>query len=168
MNDALLVSGFEGLGNLPGDGQRFVDGNRPEANAVSKRVSVHELQREGMDPVALLEAVDARDVRVIEGREHPGFALETRDSLGVCGEHLGQDLQRHTALQPGILRQLDLAHAAGPDHVHDLVRADSSAWADTHFLEVGALYGSAPSASADWLISAATHLLALPSHPRGR
>jgi hypothetical protein len=50
-----------------------------------------------MDRRALLEPVNLRDVRVIEGRERLRFALESRQPIGVAGKRLGQDLDRDVA-----------------------------------------------------------------------
>jgi hypothetical protein len=36
-------------------------------------------------------------MRMIERRQRLRFALEARDTLGVAGERLGQDFQRHIA-----------------------------------------------------------------------
>ena len=44
MNDALLVRRFQRLGDLPRDGQRLVEWNRPACDAVGERRPVDQLQ----------------------------------------------------------------------------------------------------------------------------
>ena len=62
-----------------------------------------------MYPVRLFKAVDVRDVRMVQRREGLGFALESRDALGISGEQLRQDLDRDVAIEPRVARTIDLA-----------------------------------------------------------
>ena len=52
MDDALLVRRLERLGDLPGDGQRFVQWKRPLRDAVGERRSFDQLQDERADALA--------------------------------------------------------------------------------------------------------------------
>ncbi len=47
-----------------------------------------ELHHEGGDAVGLLEAVNARDVGMIQRGEQLRFALEPREPVGVLGERV--------------------------------------------------------------------------------
>src|SRR5262249_21311121 len=60
----------------------------------------------------ILEPVDRAHVRVVERREQPRLALETREPVGVAREGRRQHLERHRALELRVLREIDLAHAA--------------------------------------------------------
>jgi hypothetical protein len=53
-----------------------------------------------------------RDVLVIEGRQNLGFALKSRQTIGVSRDIGGQDLDRDLSLQLGIARAIHLAHPA--------------------------------------------------------
>ena len=66
MNDALLVRRFQCLGDLLGDGQCLVERNRPLRDTVRERRSLDQLHHERADTVALFEAVDLRDVRMVQ------------------------------------------------------------------------------------------------------
>jgi hypothetical protein len=55
-----------------------------------------------------LEAVDAGNMRMVEGGEHLRLALEAGSSIRVAGERLGQDLQRHITIKPRVARAIDL------------------------------------------------------------
>jgi hypothetical protein len=69
----------------------------------------------------LLEAVDGRDVGVVEGRQHLGLAPEAGQAFGVPGEIVGQDLQGDLAVELGVAGQVDLAHAAAADGAFEFV-----------------------------------------------
>ena len=52
---------------------------------------------------------------MIERRCSLRFLFEAAHSILVSGHFWGQNLQRHFAVEPRILSQIDLAHAAGAD-----------------------------------------------------
>ena len=49
VNDPLLVRRFEGVGDLLGDGQRLVEGNRASRNALRQILALDEFHHEGVD-----------------------------------------------------------------------------------------------------------------------
>ena len=59
--------------------------------------------------LGLLDTVDGTDVRVIQCRQHPRFAIEPGAPLSVRGENGGQDLDRDVAGEGRIVRAIDLA-----------------------------------------------------------
>ena len=74
-------------------------------------------------PSGILEAVDVRDVRMIQRREHLRFALEAREPIRIAREHVGQDFDRDVAIEASCRgARYDLAHAAGADGRDDLVQ----------------------------------------------
>src|SRR5262249_50637748 len=122
VNDALLVRGLEGGGDLPRDRQRLVDGNWPLRDAIRKRCAVDELHHERLDGRGLLEPVDCGNVRMVERREQLGLPLKPRQALRVGGGLGRQDLDRDLALQPGVGRAIDLPHAAFAQLPEDVIR----------------------------------------------
>jgi hypothetical protein len=66
MDDSLLVRGFERLGNLPRDGERFVEGHRTEGYPIRELGSFDEFQHEELRALRLVEAVDRADVGMVE------------------------------------------------------------------------------------------------------
>jgi serine/threonine-protein kinase len=58
------------------DGQSLIDGNRPLGDAVRQRRALDQFHDEGRRPVAFLDAVDLPDVRMVQGRERLGLAVE--------------------------------------------------------------------------------------------
>ena len=72
----------------------------------------------------VFEAMDLRDVRMIEGGEHLRFTTEAREAIGIVGNGRQQDLDRDLAIQLRVEGFVDLAHPARADPCLDLIRAD--------------------------------------------
>ncbi len=92
---ALLVCGFQSLGDLLRDGEGLIDGDRPLRDAVSERRSFHQLHHERLHAVGFFEAVDRSDVGMVQRGEHFGFALEPRQAIHIGGDGLGQHFECH-------------------------------------------------------------------------
>jgi len=60
VDDSLIVRGLQGVGELPGDAQAFVDRNWATVDPVGERLTIDELHDQGTDAVNLLEPVDLR------------------------------------------------------------------------------------------------------------
>jgi hypothetical protein len=59
---------------------------------------------------------------MVHRRERPGLALEAGHAAAVEAMPIGKDLQGDVALEPDVVRTIDLAHGTRPESVHDLVR----------------------------------------------
>ncbi len=77
--------------------------------------------------VGFLDSVDRGDGWMIQRREHARLALETRDTLGVAREFLGQHLDCDAAAELRIGSLVHVPHAAGADVRGDLVVCESAA-----------------------------------------
>ena len=73
------------------------------------------------------EAVDLRNLRVVERREHVRFARKPCHPVGIAFKDLRENLQRDVAIQGRVTGTVYLAHAACADRGNDLVHADASA-----------------------------------------
>ena len=71
--------------------------------------------------IVLFQALDDRDVRVIEGREDCGFALETLKCLCIFGLIFRQKLQSDTPVQSQIFGGIDDAHPPAAQEFNNLV-----------------------------------------------
>jgi hypothetical protein len=80
-----------------------------------------------LTPVGGFEAVDGADIRMIEGSEHSGFALEAREPFRLRREMAREDLDRHVAAQGRVARAIHLAHAADAEQALDAIRTDRRA-----------------------------------------
>ena len=107
------------------DEQRLGDRDRPAREALREVFTLDELHNQRPDAVRLLEAVDVRDVLMVQRGQRPGLALKPRDPLCVGGERLGQDFDRDGAIQLRVLRSIDFTHTAGAERGQDLVRAEA-------------------------------------------
>ena len=115
MDDAAIVRRLERLRDLTADRDDLADCERTGGQAFGERRPLDELEHECGHVPALLDAVDRADVRVIEGRERASLVLEPRPSIRVVREGVGQDLDRNRASEPGVVRAVHLAHAAGAE-----------------------------------------------------
>jgi hypothetical protein len=55
------------------------------------------------------------------------FSLKTSQGLLVPGDFIGQKLQRHEAVQPGVLGFVNNTHASATEAFHNAVVGDSLA-----------------------------------------
>ena len=119
MDHSLFVRGLERLGDLPGDGKHVAHGTGPARDAFGQRLAFDQLHDDGRRGVALLQAVDLSDVRMVQRGEHTRFPREARHSIGVTGEFGQQDFHRNVAVQLGIVCPVDLTHSTAPDQRPD-------------------------------------------------
>src|SRR5262249_18849352 len=78
------------------------------------------------------EAVDVRDVRVVQGCQHFCFALKATDSVLVKGELIRQDLDCDFTLQLQIASPVHLAHATLSEQGSYFKRAKLRADCESH------------------------------------
>ena len=83
MDDAFLVRRLERVGDLSRDARAPRRAAAARRDPFRQRLALDQLQHEGAHAVGLFEAVDRRDVRVVERRQHPRLALEARQPLGI-------------------------------------------------------------------------------------
>ena len=91
---------------------------------LAQRLAVDELHHDVGQPGRLPDVVDRHDVRVAERGRRARLLREAPEAQRVGGEPLGQELDRHVAVQLLVVGPPDLAHAAGPDAGGQLVSAE--------------------------------------------
>ena len=121
MDDALFMRGFKRVSDLFGDRERIRQWNGATRDVRGQVLSLDQFH----DECIRFDAVDLRDVRVVQRREHLPFALEARDAIGVGRERLGQNLQRDVAIEVRVFRAIDLTHPASAEGGRDFVRSES-------------------------------------------
>jgi hypothetical protein len=77
---------------------------RAFCDAIREHRAFHEFQDERVRAAGVLEAVDRRDVGMVEGGEHLRFSAEPCDAITIKREGLRQDLQRDIAIELGVAR----------------------------------------------------------------
>src|SRR5258705_5849025 len=123
MDDALLVRRFKGFGDLPRDWQRLVERNPTPRDPLRQVLTLDQFQHEPAYAARIFQAVDMRDVRMIEGRERLRFAREACQAIGIAGEGVRKDLERDVAIQLRVAGAIDLAHPARAEGRENLIRA---------------------------------------------
>ena len=115
------MSGFPGPSGIEGPGPSGIDGSPTLLSYVVSGFSR-----------TLLETIDSRNVRMIQGCEDFRLTLKPREPLGVAGERLRQDIERNLALKARVARTVDLPHAAGAERTRDLIDDDTGARRKSH------------------------------------
>src|SRR5439155_5023738 len=90
------------------------------------------LERRVAPALALLEAVDRRDVRMVERCQNARLALESLEVFRIGGGILGERLERNGAAQPRIVREENDPHPAAPDLAVYPIRAYGGAGGRRH------------------------------------
>ena len=62
---------------------------------------------------------------MVQGGKRLGFALKSREAIGVLWSRGRQNFDRNITIELRIAGAIDLAHSAGPEQGLDLVRTDS-------------------------------------------
>ena len=75
--------------------------------------------------VVEFEAVNLRDVRMIERGECSSFAIKSCQPFGILRDRLGQHFDRYVATEVGIRRPMHLPHPARANLGGDLIRAEA-------------------------------------------
>jgi MFS family permease len=100
------------------------------AHEVAERSPRHELHDDEGTLLARTEVEDADDVRVLDGPEGLGLAMEALDELGNARKRGPHDLHRDLAVKRAVVRAEDVGHAAAADAVRELVAAADQAHDD--------------------------------------
>ena len=128
VDDPTVVRRFQGFCNLRRRDERFVQGNRAAREPLLDRFAVNQLEDEHGHPLAgrvvLFDAVDCRNVRMVQRGEQTGLALEARQPIRIGQEQGRKYFAGDVSLQPKIAGAVDLTHPARPERSGDLVATD--------------------------------------------
>src|SRR5262249_58065251 len=98
MDDAQFMRRFERLRDLLRDWERFIDWDRATRDALREILALDEFHDERGQVARTLEAVDRRDIRMVERREHLRLTLKARQPIRIASDRGGQHLDRHRPL----------------------------------------------------------------------
>jgi hypothetical protein len=132
VHDSCVVRRFQRLGQLAGDWQHFVERKRTAFDTVGQVLSGDELHGDRVHWTGVLDAVNGRDVRVVERGQRLGFAREPRQPVIVTCDSVGKDFQRDVSLQSEIAGTVHFAHSAGAESIDDFVWTNILARRETH------------------------------------
>ena len=122
MDDAVLVRRFERFGDLSRDGQCLIERDGTARDPLRKVLTFDQFKNEGRDAIHFFQAVDVRDVGVIERGEDMSFATETCEPIRIAGDTGQQHLDRHVPVQLRVPCAIHLAHTAGAECGDNFVR----------------------------------------------
>ena len=124
MDDSGLVRPREPVGDLDGELEEPLHGERAGGEQLAERLALDELHRDVGQRARGADLIDRDDVRMVERRHRARFLLESPDAIRLGGQRLGQDLQRHVPVEPSIVGAIDLTHPAGAQVAAHLVVAE--------------------------------------------
>ncbi len=102
------------------------------AHPFGERAALDQLEHEEGNPVLVAEVEDLEDVGMLETGDRPRLLLEPLAIGRFVGEDVGQDLDRHVAIEGGVVGAVDRSHAATTDSLQDPVRTEALAFVGAH------------------------------------
>ncbi len=115
MGDAFAVGRTERFDEGHGDREKLGERQPLARNDRREGSAPYQLHRDEVNAVDLFHRVDGHDAGVVEGRDRPRLLPESRQSLGVLRERVGQDLDRHLAVELRVDRLPHHTHPALAD-----------------------------------------------------
>ena len=130
MDDPLIVRRLERGRDLMRDLEGILHRHRAPPQPRREVFAVDELHDERADGDAfmrVLDAVQLRDIWMVQGGERLRLAHESLQALGISGKLWAQKLQRDIAIEPRVVSAIHLAHATRADRGDDAIRTEGSA-----------------------------------------
>lgn len=103
----------------------LVEGKRATVQARRQGLALEQLHHEEPDASLVSDVVERADTRVGEPRQCARLALESLLQTGLLGDERGQDLDGYGAVETGVLRPVDLAHASRAQWSLDFIRPEA-------------------------------------------
>ena len=138
MHKTLAVGGVEGIGNFQGVARALLEGQRALPQAVLQGFAFQAFHHEKIDAVLAADVIKRADIRMLQRRNRLGLALETLPGFGIIRKTGGQDLDRHSAVEPGVAGAVHLSHSASTERSQDFVRSELRSSGEAHLC--GPLY----------------------------
>ncbi len=136
VDDAALVGGLQGVGDLPADLDGLGHRERSPGERLGQGLALHQLQHQMGGARVVLQPVDGGDVGMVQRGQDLGLAFESGQVSGVVGESVREGLDGHGAVEAGVAGAVDLAHSARPQGVQDLVGAEAGSGFEGHGFRV--------------------------------
>src|SRR5262245_56970430 len=127
MDDAALVSRIERIDNLTRDRHGLRWRHWTTHDAIGERRTFYELHHQRPDGASVFQAVNVRDVLVVQRRQRSCFTREPGESFLLACDVFREDLDGHVATEFQVASAIDLAHSALADLGGDLIPAEPSA-----------------------------------------
>lgn len=105
MDDPLLVRRLERRGDLPGNGEGLGQRHGSAGHLHPQVLPLDEFHDQGSQAVTLFEAVDLRNIGVVQRGERLRLTGEAGDTFGVGHEEFRQDLDRDVPIELRVARE---------------------------------------------------------------
>ena len=132
MHDAGLVGFLQAVANFAADFQDLLGRERTFENARGERFAFEKFHDEKVGAVLVADVVEVANVRMREGRDRAGFAIEAGLGVGIGGQVHRENFYGDAAVEAGVLGAIDFAHAAGAERAEDLVGTEFFAGREGH------------------------------------
>src|SRR6202030_715632 len=99
---------------------------RPFLQAMRERFAFEEFHDQEVHAGLRADVIEMANVGMRNRGKRAGFAFESALEFGVAGKMRGQDFDGDAAIEAGVTRTVDFAHAARADGSDDFVRAESA------------------------------------------
>src|SRR5262245_62941434 len=106
------MSRLECLGNLKRDSKRFTDWYPSLVDPVGQCLTVNIFQNQGETTSSFLDAINCRNVRMIERRQQLRLASKPSHPVAVFSQGFRKDLDRDVSAELHVPRAIDFSHSA--------------------------------------------------------
>ncbi len=112
MDDSLRVGRIQRIRYLDAEREQRVQFHGTVADEMLERRAVQELHHDESLAVLLPDVINRADIGVVQGGSSLRLALKASQRLGIAGHLVGQELERHEAVEARVFGLVDDAHAA--------------------------------------------------------
>jgi hypothetical protein len=124
MDDASIVGRCESARQLKSKLNRLASCNGTALHPLPKRFAFEQLRHYERRIGIGADVVHSEDVRMVQRRSGPRFLLESMKAIDISSDCRWQHLDGHITSEPWVARTVHLAHPAGTEGRHDLVRTE--------------------------------------------
>jgi hypothetical protein len=112
------------LGHLADEVHERGQGEPPPPREPPQCLALDQLHDEEGLAFVLFHAINSTNMRMIQGGDGAGFALEPLQALDILGILPGQELEGDAAVEPGVVGLVDDPHATASNYLHGAVVGD--------------------------------------------
>jgi hypothetical protein len=124
VDDALAVSGIERVGELDGDFEDTIQGERPALQDGGQALAFEQLHGDERRTAVLVDLMNRADIRVIQCGSGASFAIEALERDGILRKFFGDEFQGDAAAKFGVLGCIDHTHPAAANPYENAVVGD--------------------------------------------
>jgi len=124
MDDAPLVSGIQGVGELDANLHGAIDRQRAGGQNFIEGITDEELHSDEGAALVLFDGVDGADCGMVKSGGGAGFPKKAFEGLRVALVRFRNEFEGNAAAEPGVFGFIDDTHAAGAEFSEDPIVGD--------------------------------------------